>query len=80
MAQLLTKKACEWIEFDVESFNKTSMKLLKVPENQKKLLELEKELLEEFICQNTDVNITAEKAKEIQMYMIKEEMLLMRKI
>ena len=24
IAQLLTKKACEWIEFDVESFNKTS--------------------------------------------------------
>lgn len=66
----MSKKACEWIELDLTNLNATAQKISQDKESQMKLAQLQQELDEGFIVETTPVEITIEKTKEIQKFVI----------
>ena len=76
----ITKKACEWIEFDLKNFNNTVQSILKDKEKTNEMAKLDADQRDSFMEETTELTITKEKALEIYKYRIKEEMNINRRI
>lgn len=76
----MTRKACEWIEFDFKNYQLTLNAVMSEAETAQKLNQRDNEVRETLTRQTTPVTITKEQAIEAIKFRIQEELVIYRKL
>lgn len=76
----MTRKACEWLEFDFKNYQLTHNAVIQNQEQAQKIAQRDNDVRETLLMETTTVNITKEKAIEAIKFKIKEELGIYRKL
>lgn len=76
----MTRKACEWIDFDLKNYQLTCQAALKEKDTAEQLQKREVEVREEYSRETVKFDGTKEQAIEAAKFKISEEMVIYRKM